>query len=70
VMQNCDVVIDFSQADAIAEIRRVALEHSKPLVIGTTGQSKSNAESLKRPRSRCRSCLHLTSASESMCSSG
>jgi 4-hydroxy-tetrahydrodipicolinate reductase len=39
-MQNCDVVIDFSQADAIAEIRRVALEHSKPLVIGTTGQSK------------------------------
>jgi 4-hydroxy-tetrahydrodipicolinate reductase len=39
VMQNCDVAIDFSQADAIAEICRVTLEHSKPLVIGTTGQS-------------------------------
>src|SRR5437660_7734159 len=39
-MQNCNVAIDFSQAEAIAEICRVALEYSKPLVIGTTGQSK------------------------------
>ena len=39
-MKNCDVAIDFSQADAIAEICRVALEHSKPLVIGTTGHSQ------------------------------
>jgi 4-hydroxy-tetrahydrodipicolinate reductase len=39
-MKNCDVVIDFSQADAIAEICRVGLKHHKPLVIGTTGQSK------------------------------
>ena len=39
-MQNCDVAIDFSQADAITEICRVALSISKPLVIGTTGQSK------------------------------
>ncbi len=39
-MQNCDVVIDFSQADAITEICRVALKHHKPLVIGTTGQSR------------------------------
>ena len=38
-MKNCDVAIDFSQADATAEICRVALEHSKPLVIGTTGHS-------------------------------
>jgi 4-hydroxy-tetrahydrodipicolinate reductase len=36
-MKNCDVAIDFSQADATAEICRVALEHSKPLVVGTTG---------------------------------
>ena len=39
-MKNCDVAIDFSQVDATAEICRVALEHSKPLVIGTTGHSQ------------------------------
>jgi 4-hydroxy-tetrahydrodipicolinate reductase len=39
-MQKCDVAIDFSQADAITEICRVGLKHHKPLVIGTTGQSK------------------------------
>jgi 4-hydroxy-tetrahydrodipicolinate reductase len=39
-MKNCDVAIDFSQAAATAEICRVALEHSKPLVIGTTGHSQ------------------------------
>ena len=39
-MKNCDVAIDFSQADATAEICRVASEHSKPLVIGTTGHSQ------------------------------
>ena len=39
-MQNCDVAIDFSQADAIIEICHAALHHRQPLVIGTTGQSK------------------------------
>jgi 4-hydroxy-tetrahydrodipicolinate reductase len=39
-MKNCDVAIDFSKADATAEICRVALEHSKPIVIGTTGHSQ------------------------------
>jgi 4-hydroxy-tetrahydrodipicolinate reductase len=38
-MKNCDMAIDFSNADAIAEICRAALEHRKPLVIGTTGHS-------------------------------
>ena len=38
-MENCDVAVDFSQAGATAEICRVALEHSKPLVVGTTGHS-------------------------------
>jgi 4-hydroxy-tetrahydrodipicolinate reductase len=38
-MRNCDVAIDFSHADAITEICRVALQHGKPLVIGTTGHS-------------------------------
>jgi 4-hydroxy-tetrahydrodipicolinate reductase len=39
-MKNCDVAIDFSQADSIDEICRVALKYSKPLVVGTTGHSQ------------------------------
>ena len=39
-MKNCDVAIDFSHADAITAICRAALEHRKPLIIGTTGHSK------------------------------
>ena len=38
-MKSCDVAIDFSQPDATAEVCRVALEHAKPIVIGTTGHS-------------------------------
>jgi 4-hydroxy-tetrahydrodipicolinate reductase len=36
-MKNCDVAIDFSNADAIREICAAASLHRKPLVIGTTG---------------------------------
>jgi 4-hydroxy-tetrahydrodipicolinate reductase len=39
-MNNCDVAIDFSNADAITEISAAALQHRKPLVIGTTGHSQ------------------------------
>jgi 4-hydroxy-tetrahydrodipicolinate reductase len=39
-MKNCDVAIDFSNADAITEICAAALQHRKPLVIGTTGHSQ------------------------------
>ena len=39
-MTQCDVAIDFSQADSIDEICRAALRHSRPLVIGTTGHSQ------------------------------
>jgi 4-hydroxy-tetrahydrodipicolinate reductase len=46
-MQNCDVAIDFSQADAITEICRAALERSKPLVIGTTGHSQEQRRVIK-----------------------
>lgn len=38
-MKNCDVAIDFSQAGAVEEISNAALQHRKPLVIGTTGHS-------------------------------
>jgi 4-hydroxy-tetrahydrodipicolinate reductase len=38
-VQKCDVVLDFSHADAIEGICRTALQHRQPLVIGTTGHS-------------------------------
>ena len=38
-MKNCDLAIDFSQADAITEVCRAGLHHNRPLVIGTTGHS-------------------------------
>jgi 4-hydroxy-tetrahydrodipicolinate reductase len=38
-MKNCDVAIDFSHAAAISEICHAAMQHHKPLVIGTTGHS-------------------------------
>ena len=38
-MKNCDVVIDFSHADAIKGICHAALQHRQSLVIGTTGHS-------------------------------
>ena len=36
-LRNSDVAIDFSNANAIGEICHVALQHQRPLVIGTTG---------------------------------
>jgi 4-hydroxy-tetrahydrodipicolinate reductase len=38
-MKGCDVAIDFSQANAIEEICRAAIENGRRLVIGTTGHS-------------------------------
>jgi 4-hydroxy-tetrahydrodipicolinate reductase len=39
-IENCDVVIDFSHAQAVDEICRATLRHGKSLVIGTTGHSQ------------------------------
>jgi len=39
-MKDCGVAIDFSNAGAIDEICRVASQHRKALVIGTTGHSQ------------------------------
>ena len=43
-MKNCDVAIDFSQADSTDEICGAALKHGKPLVIGTTGHSPATTQ--------------------------
>ena len=42
-----DVVIDFSAAGAIEEICRLALQHRRPLVIGTTGHSPAQKDYIK-----------------------
>jgi 4-hydroxy-tetrahydrodipicolinate reductase len=46
-MRNCDVAIDFSHAGAITEICRAALQHRKPLVIGTTGHSTQQRSTIE-----------------------
>jgi len=46
-MKNCDVAIDFSQADSINEICRAALQHAKSLVIGTTGHSQQQRKTIE-----------------------
>src|SRR4029079_290226 len=46
-MKNCDVAIDFSQADSSDEICCAALKHGKPLVIGTTGHSPEQRKTME-----------------------
>jgi 4-hydroxy-tetrahydrodipicolinate reductase len=46
-MGNCDVAIDFSQADSIDEICFAALRNGKPLVIGTTGHSQQQRKRIE-----------------------
>jgi 4-hydroxy-tetrahydrodipicolinate reductase len=46
-IKNCDVAIDFSQADSIDEICRAALQHGKALVIGTTGHSPQQRKTIE-----------------------
>jgi 4-hydroxy-tetrahydrodipicolinate reductase len=47
-ISQCDVVIDFSQADAIGDLCRVVSQHKRRLVVGTTGHSKEQRRSLKQ----------------------
>ena len=46
-MTNCDVAIDFSQADSIDEICRAALKYGKSLVVGTTGHSQHQRKTIE-----------------------
>jgi 4-hydroxy-tetrahydrodipicolinate reductase len=46
-MSNCDVAIDFSHAGATTETCRAALQHRKPLVIGTTGHSTEQRSTIE-----------------------
>jgi 4-hydroxy-tetrahydrodipicolinate reductase len=46
-MKNCDVAIDFSQADSIDEVCRAVSQHGKSLVIGTTGHSQRQRKTIE-----------------------
>jgi 4-hydroxy-tetrahydrodipicolinate reductase len=46
-MKNCDVAIDFSQADSIDEVCGAASGHGKSLVIGTTGHSQQQRKTIE-----------------------
>src|SRR5262249_15269969 len=48
VMKDCDVIIDFSHADAITEICSAAQQQHKSLVIGTTGHSQEQRQLIER----------------------
>lgn len=48
VIDACDVVIDFSMADATEEMCGICADHHKPLVLGTTGHSVTQKESIAR----------------------
>jgi 4-hydroxy-tetrahydrodipicolinate reductase len=45
-MKDCEVAIDFSQADSIDEICSAASQYRKSLVIGTTGHSQQQRKSI------------------------
>ena len=47
-MKRSEVVIDFSHPDAIEEIYRAALQHRRPLVIGTTGHSAEQRSAIEK----------------------
>jgi 4-hydroxy-tetrahydrodipicolinate reductase len=45
-LDTCDVVIDFSVADATAAVCRACVGKQKPLVLGTTGHNVTQKESI------------------------
>jgi 4-hydroxy-tetrahydrodipicolinate reductase len=47
-MKDCDVAIDFSNASSIEEVCRVASQHQKALVIGTTGHSAEQRQLIEK----------------------
>jgi 4-hydroxy-tetrahydrodipicolinate reductase len=47
-LKDCEVAIDFSNADAIDDVCRTALQRRKALVIGTTGHSAEQRQLIKK----------------------
>ena len=46
--ESADILIDFSIAETLSKHLTIASEHSKPIVIGTTGHSEENLNLMKR----------------------
>src|SRR5438105_15897277 len=46
-MRLCDAAIDFSAANAVEEICRLAVIHQRALVIGTTGHTAAQKERIE-----------------------
>ena len=46
-IRQCDVVIDFSTPEVTVELCRLASDHRKPLVIGTTGHESAQKEAIE-----------------------
>lgn len=47
-LKKCDVVVDFSSVEASLRLAQVCAEAGKPLLIGTTGHSQPQLETLKQ----------------------
>ena len=47
-ISHCDVVIDFSHADAIDDICRAVAQRKQPLVVGTTGHSPEQRRGIEK----------------------
>ena len=47
-IRACDVIIDFSAAGAVEEICRLAMRHDRALVIGTTGHTPAQKDSIQK----------------------
>ncbi|HEY1583665.1 MAG TPA: dihydrodipicolinate reductase C-terminal domain-containing protein [Chthoniobacterales bacterium] len=45
-LENCDVVIDFSAAELTTEVCAACAKRGKPLVLGTTGQSTAQKDTV------------------------
>ena len=46
-IKSCDVSIDFSSAGAIEDICRLSVQHNRPLLIGTTGHTSAQRNSIE-----------------------
>lgn len=57
VIGTCDVVIDFSFHKATLPVCRLAAEHTKPVVIGTTGHTPKEREEIAELALRIPICL-------------
>jgi 4-hydroxy-tetrahydrodipicolinate reductase len=47
IIKNCDVIVDFSTADATESIAKLAAAHKKSLVIGTTGHTEAQKNAVR-----------------------